>query len=193
MIAAGEVFVWDGEPLEYLDHEYNSTLLNERAIEVPIALRWLDGRDPAAGVEVGNVLAHYGPVEHRVVDRYEHAAGVENVDVFDVAGPLEWVLAISTLEHVGWDYGERIDHAAGLAAVRHLRALLAPGGAMLATIPIGQNPAMDAAILYGWLLPDAESTAVYHETGWTFTRERVWRPLRECTWPTAVWIGEWFG
>lgn len=191
MIQPGAQFTWKGEPLTYLDHPYNSTLLNERAIEVPIAQRWLADR-AGDGVEVGNVLGHYLPVNHRVVDLYEDAPGVEQVDVFDLTGPADWVLAISTLEHVRWDYDEVRDPEGAAAACRHLVSLLAPGGAMLVTVPIGQNPCLDAAIMDGHLHASVETTALYDETGWTFTSERVWRPLRERHWPGAVWIGEWF-
>ena len=56
-------------------------------------------------LEVGNVLGHYVPVEHLVVDKYEQAPGVLNDDVadLDLGRQFDLVLAVSTLEHVGLD------------------------------------------------------------------------------------------
>ena len=56
------------------------------------------------GAEIGNVLAHYVETDHLRVDKYEQAEGVQNLEVLDFdPGPLDWIIAISTLEHVGWD------------------------------------------------------------------------------------------
>lgn len=190
MVRDGETFPWRGERLRYLVHPYNTTALNERAVEVPIARRWLADRC-AGGVEVGNVLGHYQPTTHRVVDRYEPGDSVEPLDVFDLTGPVPWVLAVSTLEHVRWDPPEPPDPAGAIAACAHLRGLVAPGGSMLATIPLGQHPYLDGAVLSGGLAASHEAFLVWRPDGWDVTGRRQWGPLRERHWPSVVWVGEW--
>jgi SAM-dependent methyltransferase len=138
-------FGHDGALLPYLRHPYNYTWLNERAVEVPLALAALEQAGPDARVlEIGNVLAHYGPVGHTVVDKYEQAPGVHNVDVVDIRlpGPFDLVLAISTLEHVGLDEEVR-DPDKPARAIAHLTSLLAPGGRLFCTFPVGYNAALD--------------------------------------------------
>jgi len=137
-------FRHDGSDHGYLRHPYNHTWLNERAVEVPLAESVLAGYDPARVLEVGNVLAHYRPVRHTVVDKYERQAGVHNVDVVDIdlAGPFDLILAISTLEHVGLDEDVQ-DPGKPARAIAHLASLLAPGGRLWCTVPVGYNRSLD--------------------------------------------------
>lgn len=145
-------FPYQGRQLTHFWHPYNRTWLSERALEIPIARDFLARMAPgASGLEIGNVLAHYQPVSHRVVDKYEQAPGVENLDVVDVttAEPLDYVIAISTIEHVGWDEPVR-DLGKAVAAVQLLRSLLrADDGRFLLTVPLGHNPGLDAWLLQG--------------------------------------------
>jgi hypothetical protein len=183
---------WRGAELTLLDHPYNTTALNERAVEVPLALDWLTDRD-GPGLEVGNVLGHYvdGP-ERRIVDRYEEGPGVDNVDVFDIDGSYRWVLAISTLEHVRNDPPEPVDLDAADAACAHLLSLVEPGGAMLVTVPFDQHLELDAAILRDGLGADREATLLHSALGWRAVEgRRLWRPARAHRWAGAVWVGEW--
>src|SRR5574338_1440448 len=109
-------FTYHGARLDYFDHPYNDTIRNERAVEVAVAMHWRQGRR-ADGLEVGNVLGHYGLHGHRVADLHEEAPGVENVDVLAVTGSYPWVVALSTVEHVGRDEDPR-DDARAIDAVR---------------------------------------------------------------------------
>lgn len=171
-------FTWHGEQLGYFDAPYNTTILNERAVEIPIALRFLAEQE-GAGLEVGNVLGHYGVTGHRVVDLYEQADGVENIDVFDITGSYDWCVAISTLEHVDDPVG----------AVAHLRGLARP---LLVTAPLGYNPIFDTAIKAGSLEPVRDCVLIRHGSGWVQRTRRTWRPYGATTaWADAVWIGEW--
>lgn len=182
------VFTYRGETFDYFDHSYNTTALNERAIEVPIGRWFLDKPDRA--IEVGNVLGHYGPTPWRVVDRYE--PGVENIDLFDIDGQYRRVLAISTVEHVGNWPGEPADPSRAIAAVTHLRSLLARSGRMLVTVPFGQNAPLDEAILESGLGADVSTTMVWSPDGWTELDGAHWGPPRSPhIWPSALWIGEW--
>lgn len=144
--SSAATFRYDGADHPYLRHAYNYTWLNERAVEVPLAAAVLaaTGADPARVLEIGNVLAHYRPVAHTVVDKYEQAPGVHNIDVVDIdlPGPFDLVLAVSTLEHVGLDEAVR-DPEKPARAIERLASLLAPGGRLWCTFPVGYNDALD--------------------------------------------------
>ncbi len=133
-------------------HPDGRTWLTERAVEVAVARAFLDRAPLGARVlEVGNVLGRYGGTGHLVIDRYERAPGVLNVDAADYAAPelaFDAIVSVSTLEHVGWDEPER-DLGKAERTIAHLRRLLAPGGRMLVTIPLGYHPALDTWILGG--------------------------------------------
>jgi len=148
----GSTFAYDGAEIPYLRHAYNYTWLNERAVEVPLAAAVLAEAGDRRVLEVGNVLAHYLPVSHPVVDKYEQAPGVHNVDVVDIdlPGPFDLVLAISTLEHVGFDEEVR-DPGKPARGIAHLASLLAPGGRLWCTFPVGYNPALDEGLRTGGL------------------------------------------
>lgn len=138
-------FVFRGETHHCFVHPYNGTWRNERAAEIPLARHFL-GQVSGRGLEVGNVLSHYGPIRHTVVDRYERDyRDAVNVDVVDYVPekPLDYVISISTIEHVGWDEAEPRDPAKAQRAIAHLRTLLAPTGTMFLTCPAGHNPGVD--------------------------------------------------
>lgn len=142
-------FQLESEEYPYLFHSYKCSWLTERAVEVPVVQRLVD-RSQGRVLEVGNVLSHYGEQEHLVVDKYEHAPGVLNRDVMDLddLGPFDLIVAISTLEHVGWDEEPRRPGAA-VESVAALHAMLAPGGRLVLTHPVGYNPHLDAALRDG--------------------------------------------
>lgn len=146
----GPTFVLDGSAVPYARHAYHFTWLNERAVEVALGLPLLAAHRPARVLEIGNVLRHYAASSHLVVDRYERAPGVLNADVaeLDLAQRYDLVLAISTLEHVGLDEPEQ-DPGKPARAVQRLRGLLAPGGRLWVTVPVGYNPAFDDALRRG--------------------------------------------
>jgi SAM-dependent methyltransferase len=145
-------FSFGGEDYEYLYHRHKFTWLTERAVEVPIVQTIVDRHRGRRILEVGNVLRHYAPQDHLVVDKYEQAQGVLNRDVLELAdlGSFDLVVAISTLEHVGRDEEPRDPHKA-LEAVDALRALLAPGGKLVITVPVGYHAGLDAALRSGRL------------------------------------------
>lgn len=146
-------FVFDGHRVTPVHHPYHYTWMNERAVELALALRVLRGAAPERVLEVGNVLAHYGAGGHTVVDRYERSAGVINADAagFDAGGgDFDLILSVSTLEHVGFDEDPRDPGKVG-RAVEHLRGLLAPGGTLWATLPVGYNPSLDLQVRSGEL------------------------------------------
>jgi SAM-dependent methyltransferase len=138
---AAPTFEFAGRERPLFVHRYNATWQNERAVEMPLVLEALDA---SPLLEIGNVLAHYGHRGHVVVDKYERAPGVLNVDALDFAPPERFarIVSLSTIEHMGFDEEVR-DEGKPRRAVAHLRSLLAPGGRMLVTFPLGYNPAAD--------------------------------------------------
>lgn len=177
-------FKWRGKRLDYLDHEYNTTALNERAIEVPIAQEFI-ARQTGEGLEIGNVLSHYGDTDHRVVDLFEEADHVENLDILDLEASVDWVVAISTLEHVHTDDPT--------ASIRALRRLLDFAPKVLVTVPFDQHPYLDGAILGGAFKPTYQASLLWSPDGWDVVEgEAVWRPRRTPhVWPASLWVAEW--
>ena len=141
-------FSIQGHSLQYFHHPYNETWVNERIIEIPIVKMVVDQYSPHRILEVGNVLSHYFPVRHTVVDKYEESHGVLNEDVVDYAPThtFDLIVSISTLEHVGWDE-EPKDVEKVEKAVQNLLSLLSPGGTLLVTLPLGHNLYLDKRLL----------------------------------------------
>lgn len=139
-------FTFRGESLPYLLHRYNMTWASERCVEVPIARSWTARHQPEQTLEIGNVLSHYGPVSHDILDKFEKAQGVINEDVlsFKPTKRYSLILSVSTFEHIGYD-----DETIGSSADKILTAIntcvkwLDRSGEMLVTVPIGYNPQLD--------------------------------------------------
>lgn len=186
-------FTYRGRELAYLDHPYNATRHNERAVEIPIAVDFIT-KQSGAGIELGDVLGHYtdagpdaGPF--LVVDLDENADGALTADVREWTPdePLDWLVSISTIEHIGWDppTGEVDPHAAPRLLDRIDQFTRGP---MLVTVPLGYNPGLDVHLLDR---PSCGSTMVTEDGYWW--REEpgvVWLPYDSNT-PRAraVWIG----
>ena len=146
-----KTFSFDGRPYPYLYHFCNKTWKNERAVEIPIFRELLLEYDGKRVLEVGNVLSHYFPIHHDVVDKYEVAPGVINQDIVEFVPPERYdlTLSISTLEHVGWDETPREPDKLP-RAIEHLRnRCLAPGGKIVVSLPIGYNKFFDGLLRDG--------------------------------------------
>lgn len=143
-------FTYNGRELGYFEHPYNRTWANERCIEVPIVWELIRKHPPADVLEIGNVIPHYYRFGHAVVDKYEKGRGVFQQDVVGLSMPQQYrlIVAISTLEHVGWDETPRTP-GKHLEALASLKRLLAPDGLLAATLPIGYNPDMDGDLFAG--------------------------------------------
>jgi len=186
-------FPYHGVELRYFAHPYNATWRNERSIEIPIARHFIE-RWPrhARGLEVGNVLSHYQSVNHTVLDRYEIAKGVINEDVVDYAAdPFDWIVAVSTLEHIGVNEPGPQDPGKVAVAIAKLRALLAPDGRLLITAPYGFSPGLDSIIRDG--VADSEVFYERGPTAWlSVTREAVMGVPIPVAHPrvAVVWVAE---
>ena len=137
-------FSYDGQTYSYMFHPYGATIRGERIVEVPIALEALDRRRGQHILEVGNVLSHYVPCSHVILDKYEDHPACLNMDIFDFEPPcpLDFIVSVSTVEHIGWNEFENTPERA-VQALTRMADMLAPGGTMLVTIPWGYNPALD--------------------------------------------------
>lgn len=132
--------------LEYFFHLYNLTHLNERMVELAVALSWLQGRDERAGIEIGNVTGHYRRMHHDVLDLHEEASWYQhlahqrviNVDLLHYKSPVlyPWVMSLSTIEHT----------AAPDEAIKALKSLVAPGGQLLVSFPTGVSNVLDEMV-----------------------------------------------
>jgi SAM-dependent methyltransferase len=142
-------FTFDGQEYAYFAHPYNRAGENMRTVEVPIAYNWVRGREWDRILEVGHVLGHYGLGGWPVLDARERGPAVITADLmrWQPAEPLDRIVSISTLEHVG--HGRYADltapGATPEAALARMRSWLAPGGEALFTVPLGYNPALDRA------------------------------------------------
>lgn len=124
--------------------------MNERTVEVPLAKHVLSGLSPRTVLEVGNVLPRYGRSGHTIVDKYEAIAGVLNEDIlaFQPDRSFDAVVAVSTLEHVGFD--EPVENPLGpVLALDAMRKLVSANGFLLVTVPLGYNPDLDDSIVTG--------------------------------------------
>lgn len=146
-------FAVGGRELPYVVHHYNETWRNERAVELAVAFDWLERRPAGPVLEVGHVTGHYRDIPQRtVVDLYEPAPGVLNVDALEYRPEQQFssILALSTLEHVGFDEDDQ-DPLKPKQLVDHLATLLAPGGEMLISFPIAYNRHLDDLLMDGAL------------------------------------------
>lgn len=188
----GKSFQAWGDEYPYFVDPYHTTWRNERSVEVPLARQFLS-KTTGVGMEFGNVLGHYRrePPPWDVVDKYERSAGVLNIDVLDYspARPLDFIVSISTLEHVGWDELPRQPQKAD-DAFEHLRSLLAAGGRMFLTVPLGHNATVDDAVLAGRWPTTRQVTMLRTPGGWIESRVPTWRPYDRRRGANAVWAAE---
>lgn len=136
-----KAFCYNGKSLRYFCHWYNTTFLNERAVEVAAAIELLKIHQGKNVLEIGNVLSHYTDIPRQVLDKYEKGEGVIHEDIVDFHPDTQYdlIVSVSTLEHVGFDETPK-DPAKFARAVRHVKTMLKPGGTLFVTIPVGYNP-----------------------------------------------------
>jgi len=100
-------------------------------------------------LEIGNVLSHYVHVKHSILDLYEKGEMVINQDAAEIIGfdnQFDLIVSISTMEHIGWDCGEKVEKDKVRRAVESIRKCLTDSGVFIFTVPIGYNPYVDALI-----------------------------------------------
>jgi hypothetical protein len=172
LVALNRSFQVEGKRCGYLFHPHTTTWRNERCVEIPLAAEVLNAWSGKRVLEVGNVLQHFMPIEHEVLDKYELSAGVINEDVVDFtpSAPYDLIVSVSTLEHVGWDELELEPEKAGTAITR-LIGLLAPGGRLWITVPRGYHRYLDKYV-------DDGTIPFTHLVFLRRTSRRDWRQVR---------------
>ena len=174
-------FIFRGQPYLYFYHMYNRTWRNERTVEVPIVWKMVQENQGKAILEIGNVLSHYYPVEHEIVDKFEKGQGVINEDVVDFRSSKRYdlIVTISTLEHVGWDEDPEAKNNILAEPTKIIRAIenltnhLSPGGNLVATVPLGLNPQLDRSLSEG-KIPFSERYCLKRISGSNKWREVDW-------------------
>ena len=141
----GKTFNFRGKKYRYNYSMYNTTWMNERSVEIPLALDILKKNEGKNILEIGNVTSNYYDIPHVVIDKYEKGSNIINQDVidFDSKTKYDLIISISTLEHVGWDEIPRDDKKIPLA-IENLKKLLKPKtGLLFVTVPFGYNTVLD--------------------------------------------------
>ena len=139
------VFTFNHRVYPYFYHKYNRTWRSERAVEIPIIWDIVSANSDKMILEVGNVLSHYFVVNHDILDKYEkdhHVCSQVDVIDFNCDKKYDLIVSISTLEHIGWDEVPH-DPLKVLKAVQNLKHVLARGGRLCVTLPIGYNSDLD--------------------------------------------------
>lgn len=142
-----ESFSFNGQKYSYFYALYNFTYFGERCVEIPIIWKFLR-KSKGNILEIGNVLSHYFPITHDVIDKYEKATNVINEDIvnFNSKKNYDLIVSISTLEHVGWD--EKVkDPQKIIRAIAKIKTLLSKKGFAVITLPIGYNPYLDKILV----------------------------------------------
>lgn len=182
-------FEYFGKKLRYFDNEYNTTRLNERAVEIAIAKDFVERN--ALSLEVGNVLGYYNVFAKKVIDRYEEGEDVENTDIFGIKGVYKSIVSISTVEHVGLDE-DREDGKSAIDALEYLISRKSKNGSLLVTVPAGYNPKLDSYLKKGSIAPKECTFVRDGGLNWIQTEDLIFEPYGKTTqWAESVWIGEW--
>lgn len=102
------MFKFENKEYEYIDMSPNQTRVNERRVELPLAIDDCERFKGERILEIGNVLYHYKPrhyYNHDVLDLYEKIPGLpiinEDVLTWKPEKPYDYVVSVSTLEHTG--------------------------------------------------------------------------------------------
>ena len=175
---SGRSFNARGVDYRYFYHPYNQTYCNERAVEIPIVWPMVQQVPPERVLEVGNVLSHYFPTRHDIVDKFEQAPSVQNVDVVDFrpTQPYDLIVSISTLEHVGFNE-KPLEPEKPARAIRHLQHCLSPRARLVITIPLGFNPHLDRMLLEG-RIPLDDPLCLRRISADNRWREAPWEDIR---------------
>lgn len=170
-----KTFSFQNKKYNYFIAFYNNTWINERIVEIPIAMDFINKFYGKRILEVGNVLSHYYPFEHDVVDKYDTASGIINEDILDFKSTEKYdlIVSISTMEHVGWDETPK-DELKVIRALENMKKLVKPQGIILITMPLGYNPPLDGLLKNGTVKFDEQYYMIklnknneWRETSWS--------------------------
>ena len=139
-------FAYKGNEYSLFEHSFNcgykDTRMTERAIEIPIAERWIQECADNI-VEVGAVTPYYFKNKKitEIIDPTDlHLDVTKHESIFDCDLTNENVLSISTIEHIGTDdYGLDIRDSAKAGLMK----ILEESKSCLVTFPLGYNIELD--------------------------------------------------
>lgn len=137
-------------------HHYNCgwpPYATERTVEMALADAWLERLGGDDVLEIGAVTPYYWPGRvGEIVDPHDpHRAVTRRTPMSRIDLRGRTVLSISTLEHIGTaEYGPAQGGEDAWAACARL---FSDSRRFLATIPVGQNPALDRHLLEPGALP----------------------------------------
>lgn len=149
-------FNFKGKVYKYFIAIYNTTFLNERAVEIPIIMDYIREFNNRRILEIGNVMSHYFKFNYEIVDKYEKGEGVVNQDIIDFIPKSKYdlIISISTFEHIGFDEAIRysnekmsnIRQESLLKAIDKAKSLLNENGVFIFTAPYGFNCFLDSQL-----------------------------------------------
>lgn len=144
-----KTFMFNGDIYDYFYHEYNSTSINERCVEIPIIWKIVCLHEGKNILEIGNTLSYYFDIKHDVIDKYDkHKSSIINQDIVDFSSSKRYdlIISISTFEHIGFDEEPKEEYKAA-RAIKNVKNLLSPKGKAYITIPLGYNIELDKMLL----------------------------------------------
>ena len=123
----------------YFDHPRNTTLINERAVELILSLRYID-LTKGELIEVGAVTPYYIKSNHECIDPTDPKATTKDfAENYDYRN--KNVLSISTIEHIGrGDYNLEKNE---ILAFNTLNKIYEESKSCLISWPIGYNKFLD--------------------------------------------------
>jgi len=154
-------FSFNGLEIDYLFHSYNNFGLTERSVEMPIIKYYLMTNKFKNVLEVGNVTDYYKDYflglfpNKTIVDKIEieYNSITSDIALYKSDVKYDFIFSISTFEHMDSDLGRNTDYVEGknkygtVAAdniIHCYEELLAEGGIMVITAPLGYTPEWDA-------------------------------------------------
>jgi hypothetical protein len=175
-------FKIEGKEYPYLFHSYNNMGLTERSAEIPIIFHYLKTNTYKEVLEIGNVTNYYESYfenifpNKTVVDKLEHSYNVITSDIakYTSSKKFDFIFSISTFEHMDSDLGRNPEYVKGSSKLCTVAAdnidycyknLLADGGTLVITAPMGYTPEWDETFNSKWS----------NEQGYKNVRKRIFQ------------------
>jgi len=118
-------------------------------VEVLISKKVLDKYEGKNVLEIGNVLNTYFSCKHTVLDKHEIYPGIINKNVanYNTNKRFDFIISVSTLEHVGFSIGEKNEPGKFQKSIYNLIRLLRSDGLFFITLPMFYSEKIDTLII----------------------------------------------
>lgn len=135
-------FIYKNKKYNYFEHNYNKTRINERAVEIPIAIEALNILKEDV-LEIGCVLPYYlNDINHEVVDLVDEHPKSKKIDATTISFKNKNIITISTVEHIGLsDYN--IEKKETYSASKLCEKIIDESLKYFITWPLGYNKDLD--------------------------------------------------